>query len=101
MSIDLFVCGGEKSWAGNVFCALWRVNFLGSGRDAVAEQSLHGVVGSVFENNLRKIAEQVTFLFLKRKKKSPYRKTSICITLSRVALRRCIKRMSFSASAIL
>lgn len=68
MSIELFVCGGEKSWAGNVFCALWRVNFSGSGRDAVAEQSLHGVVGSVFENNLRKIAEQVTFLFLKRKK---------------------------------
>lgn len=42
--------------------------FLGSGRDDLAEQSLHGVVGSVFENNLRKIAEQVTFFFLKTKK---------------------------------
>lgn len=43
--------------------------FLRSGRGAVAEQSLPSVVGCVFENNLRKIAGQVTFLFLKRKKK--------------------------------
>lgn len=42
MSVDVFVCGGEKIWAGNIFFAFWMVNFLESGRDAVAEQSLHG-----------------------------------------------------------
>lgn len=67
-----------------------------SGRDAVAEQSLHGVVGSVFENNLRKIAAQVTFLFLKRKKKIIIQKTSICICLSRMALRRYRKDVLLS-----
>lgn len=29
VSVDVFVRGGEKIWAGNVFSALWMVNFWG------------------------------------------------------------------------